>query len=240
MSLISCEHVSLGYEGQKIIEDVDFSLNGGEYLVIVGENGAGKSTLMKGLLRLKKPMEGKICYGEELKPNEIGYLPQQTDVQKDFPASVKEVILSGCLNQLGFRPFYGQKEKLRAKEAMEMMDITDLAKVSFQDLSGGQKQRVLLARALCATTKVLLMDEPVAGLDPIATKELYELIARINREMHITIIMVSHDLETALQYATHILHLSQKQTYFGLAEDFLETNAGANFAQISGGDELWG
>lgn len=230
MALIACENISLGYEGEVILENINFSLNGGEYLCIVGENGTGKSTLVKGLLKLKKPMSGNILYEEGLKSSEIGYLPQQTLAQKDFPASVYEVVLSGRLNSLGMKPFFGRKDKKDAIEKMNLMGIADLKNKCYHDLSGGQQQRVLLARAMCATKKLILLDEPVAGLDPIATVELYELIADINKKYGITVIMVSHDMEATVKYASHILHLSHKQLFFGKKEDYLKTEESRMFA----------
>ena len=172
---------------------------------------------------------GNIVYGDNLKQKEIGYLPQQTFIQRDFPATVQEIVLSGCLNQLGFRPFFGKKEKQRAEEAMKKLEITDLAKRSYPELSGGQQQRVLLARALCATGKVLLLDEPVAGLDPYAQEQLYTLIYKINKEEKITIIMVSHDLEAAKKYATHILHIGKEKSVFCTKHEFLKENGGCLF-----------
>ena len=236
MAILSCENVSLGYEGDIMLSDVNFQLKGGEYLCIVGENGAGKSTLVKGLLRLKKPVAGKIVTGDGLKPNEIGYLPQQTNAQKDFPASVMEVVLSGRLNRLGWKPFFTKMDKQVAEEKMELMGISHLKNHCYQDLSGGQQQRVLLARALCATGKLLLLDEPVAGLDPVVTIELYDLIARINREFHITIIMVSHDINAAMRYASHILHLSNRQLFFGTTDEYQKDEEGKRFL---GGKTEW-
>lgn len=229
MSLITCKDVSFTYEGNTVLKDVNFHIDDNDYLCIVGENGAGKSTLMKGLLKLKKPSTGSITMSDGLKANEIGYLPQQTDVQKDFPASVYEVVLSGCLNKLKARPFYSKKEKEIANNNIERLGITHLKDQCFRDLSGGQKQRVLLARALCATSKVLLLDEPVAGLDPVVTQELYELINKINKEMNITIIMVSHDIEASLKYAKHILHLHSKQLFFGSVEEYKNSDVGQRF-----------
>ena len=184
---------------------------------------------MKCVLGLEKPVSGSIVYGDGLKQKEIGYLPQQSYIQRDFPATVSEIVISGCLNKLGFRPFFGKKEKDRAKEAMEKLEITDLAKRSYPELSGGQQQRVLLARALCATGKVLLLDEPVAGLDPYAQEQLYTLIYRINKEEKITIIMVSHDLEAAKKYATHILHIGGEKCVFCTKHEFIKENGGCLF-----------
>ncbi len=218
MALIRCEDVSIGYEGQTVVRDLDFSIGAGDYLCIVGENGSGKSTLVKSLLGLKNVEKGRIIYGDGLKKNEIGYLPQQTDTQKDFPASVYEVVLSGRLNSRGLKPFYTNADKKAAEEKLELLGIRDLAKQCYRELSGGQKQRALLARALCATKTMLLLDEPVTGLDPIVTAEFYQLIRRINRESGIAVVMVSHDIESAVEDASHILHLQEKMLFFGTAE----------------------
>ncbi len=177
---------------------------------------------MKGILGLLKPMSGHITFNS-IEQNEIGYLPQQTVVQKDFPASVFEVVLSGCLNRRGLLPFYSKKEKTMANENMKWLEIDELKKKSYSDLSGGQQQRVLLARALCATRRLLVLDEPVTGLDPIMTSELYTLINRLNQEQGITIIMVSHDMKSAVQYGTKILHMKTSSVFFGLTEEYLNT-----------------
>lgn len=229
MPLIKCENVSIGYEGQTVVRDLDFQIDAGDYLCIVGENGSGKSTLVKSLLGLKSVEKGRITFGGGLRQNEIGYLPQQTDVQKDFPASVYEVVLSGRLNSRGIRPFYTGEDKKTAYEKMRMLGIEDLSRQCFRDLSGGQKQRVLLARALCATKTLLLLDEPVTGLDPIVTAEFYELIRRINKESGIAVVMVSHDIESAVKDATHILHLQERARFFGTAEDYRKSYVGRSF-----------
>ena len=231
MALIRCEDVSIGYEGQTVVRDLDFSIGAGDYLCIVGENGSGKSTLVKSLLGLKNVEKGRIIYGDGLKKNEIGYLPQQTDTQKDFPASVYEVVLSGRLNSRGLKPFYTNADKKAAEEKMELLGIRDLAKQCYRDLSGGQKQRALLARALCATKTMLLLDEPVTGLDPIVTAEFYQLIRRINRESGIAVVMVSHDIESAVEDASHILHLQEKMLFFGTAEKYRKSRIGRRFLE---------
>ncbi len=229
MALISCNDLVLGYENQRIVEELTFDLNQGEYLCIVGENGSGKSTLMRTLLHLQKPISGSLEYGEGLIPREIGYLPQQTAAQKDFPASVYEVVLSGCLNKSGLRPFYTSAQKATAAEMMEKLGITHLKKRCYRELSGGQQQRVLLARALCASSKLILLDEPVSGLDPKVTADMYEMIAELNRS-GVAVIMISHDIEAALKYSTHILHVAQKPKFFGRTEDYLKTEIGSRFA----------
>ena len=236
MSLLNIQNLSLGYDSHVIVNNLSFTVNVGDYLCIVGENGSGKTTLMKTLLQLTQPVSGQILFGDGLKKNEIGYLPQQTMVQKDFPASVREIVLSGCQGRSGLRPFYTREEKRIAEENMELMGITALAKRCYRDLSGGQQQRVLLARALCATRKILLLDEPVAGLDPKVTAGMYQLIARLNRD-GVTVIMISHDIAAALQYASHILHIGDT-VFFGTKEEYLASEAGKYFLmQQKGGEE---
>jgi len=229
MAQLKCENLNLGYDGTVIVNNLSFSVNAGDYLCIVGENGSGKSTLMKTLLNLQSPMGGSIETGDGLLRNQIGYLPQQTVVQRDFPASVKEIVLSGCQARNSFRPFYSKEEKKLAADNMEKMGITQFAKRCYRELSGGQQQRVLLARALCATQKLLLLDEPVSGLDPIVTAEMYSLIEELNHKDKITIIMISHDISAALKYATHILHIG-KENFFGTKQEYLKSEIGKDFA----------
>ena len=231
MSYFSLNKIGFSYEGKVVLEDIHFSVEKGDYLCIVGENGAGKSTLLKGILGLKKPNEGEIILGDGLKRQDIGYLPQQTEAQKDFPASVYEVVESGCLNKLSFVPFYRKEDKKRVEEALRFLNIENLRKSCYRELSGGQQQRVLLARALCAGSKLLILDEPVAGLDPKAQTELYDLIDRLNKELKITIIMVSHDVKEIVQRAKHILHLAHKQLFFGEAEKYRESELGKSFVK---------
>ena len=227
MALLTAENLKLGYEGKTVAEGLNFTVNSGDYLCIVGVNGSGKTTLMKTILHLNPPISGKIETGEGLKPSEIGYLPQQTEIQRDFPASVWEIVLSGNLSHSGLRPFYTKEEKAAAKRNIEKMGITDLTKRCYRELSGGQQQRVLLARALCATSKMLLLDEPVSGLDPTATAEMYDLIYGLNKE-GITVIMISHDIKAALKYATHILQIG-KDNFFGTKEEYLKSGAAEQF-----------
>ena len=224
MPQLECKNLTLGYGTKIVIENLSFSVNKGDYLCIVGENGSGKTTLMKTILRLLKPLSGTITTGDGLLPDEISYLPQQTDVQRDFPASVREIVLSGCQSRCGKRPFYNKEEKQLAATAMEKLGITSLAKKCYRELSGGQQQRTLLARALCAAQKMLLLDEPVTGLDPAATEEMYTLIEQLNKS-GITIIMISHDTAAALKYATHVLHIGKSgnnssETFFGDVKEY--------------------
>jgi len=230
-SLIKVEKLTLSYENMTVIRDMSFTVDSGDYLCIIGENGSGKSTLVKSLLSLKKPVGGSITFGGGLLRNEIGYLPQQTGAQQDFPASVYEVVISGCLNSRGIKPFYSSREKELARKNMERLSIWQLKRRSFRELSGGQQQRVLLARALCATKKLLLLDEPVSGLDPMVTAELYGLIKGINAD-GVTIIMVTHDISAAMSYSSHILCLRQDSWFFGTREKFAESDS---FAFLRGG-----
>ncbi len=221
MAQLTCENVILGYEKTAVTGCINFTLNKGDYLCIIGDNGSGKSTLMKGILGLRKPMEGTITFGDGLKQNEIGYMPQQTVVQKDFPASVEEIVISGCLSRSGWKPFFTKKDKALADEMLAKMEILDLKKRSYRELSGGQQQRVLLARALCATQKMLLLDEPVAGLDPETTEEFYELVKKLNRKEGVTILMVSHDMQAVSKYASHVLNLVKDPVFFGTRDEYL-------------------
>ena len=229
MSLVTCKNASFAYDGNIAVRNLNFEVNIGDYLCIVGENGSGKSTLIKGLLRLKQPQEGSVLLNDGLKANEIGYLPQQAVVQKDFPASAYEVVLSGRLNARGILPFYSRADKAIVEENIKRLDIVDLRNKCYRELSAGQQQRVLLARALSATKKLLLLDEPVSGLDPMFTQELYRLVEKINREADITVIMVSHDVHSAVRYASHILHLKNAQAFFGKTEDYVKSGIGAGF-----------
>ena len=227
--LIKCEHVDLGYENQDAVRNVNMEVCPGDYLCIVGENGSGKSTLIKGLLGLLKPSGGKLTVAEELKTTGIGYLPQQTAAQKDFPASVREVVLSGCLSRRGRRPFYSKTEKDIASANMEKLGITQLANQCYRELSGGQQQRVLIARALCATRELLILDEPITGLDPMAIQDFYSMIRKLNREDKVAIIMVSHDLRNAVEEANKILHLQKQVLFYGPAHDYMNSKAAGHF-----------
>lgn len=219
MPQLICSGVTLGYGSQEILSGLSFEVNAGDYLCIVGSNGSGKTTLMKTILGLTKPLGGTIEFSDGVSRTEIGYLPQQTDVQRDFPAAVKEIVISGCLGRAGFRPFYTKADKALAERSMERMNITSLKNRCYRELSGGQQQRVLLARALCATQKILLLDEPVAGLDPKVTADMYELIDGLNKKDGVTVIMISHDIDKALKYASHILHIGT-DNFFGTREEY--------------------
>ena len=222
MSYIKCKDLSVGYDSNIVSRGINFNLEAGNYLCIVGENGAGKSTLMKTLLGLIPKLSGEMEYGEDLSKSDIGYLPQQTLLQKDFPASVREIVLSGHIGKGSLH--YSRIQKRIARENMEYMSISNLANKCYMDLSGGQKQRVLLARALCATSKLILLDEPVTGLDPKFTTDFYNLVKKLNDD-GISIIMVSHDIESSIKYASHILHIAEKQLFFGETKDYIDSQA---------------
>ena len=236
MAQLQCEGLSVGYEGKAVLQDLNFSIGPGDYLCIVGENGAGKSTLVKTLLGLLPPIAGSVRFGDGLAKNAVGYLPQQTEVQRDFPATVREIVLSGCQGRRGLRPFYGKADKAAAAGNMEKLGVTHLAKRCYRELSGGQQQRVLLARALCAAKSILLLDEPTAGLDPKVTAEMYALIERLNREDGMTILMITHDMQAALQYSTHVLHIG-RAVFFGSREAYLASETGKGFLSVKGGGE---
>ena len=223
MAYITAENLLLGYDNTPVAAPLSFSVSKGDYLCIIGENGSGKTTLIKTLLKLIKPLSGSLQTGDGLLPNEIGYLPQQSAIQKDFPASVFEIVLSGTLPKCGFKPFYGKAEKQLALDSIEKMGISQLKDSCYRTLSGGQQQRVLLARALCATSKLILLDEPVTGLDPKATNELYLLIKKLNTE-GITVIMVSHDIMGALPYASHVLCIKKDNSIFCTASDYVRAH----------------
>lgn len=223
MAQLTARNLTLGYDNMTVSQDINFEVNRGDYLCIVGENGSGKSTLIKTLAGLTPSISGEIIYGDGLSPSTIGYLPQQTPIQKDFPASVGEIVLSGCLSSAGMRPYYTAEEKNKARASMEKLAILNLKNKCYRNLSGGQQQRVLLARALCATSKMILLDEPEASLDPAATAEMYEIVKNLNENEHITVIMVSHDIEAAIRYAGHILHMGRSLQFFGSKEDYINS-----------------
>jgi len=244
--LISCENLSLGYEGQVVFQNLNFTVEHGDYLWVVGENGSGKTTLIKGILRLLDPSVGHILFCNELKQGRIGYLSQQMALKKDFPAGVFEIVISGNLGGMGLRPFYGVKDKRLAFEAMEQLGITHLKGKCFRELSGGQQRRVLLARALCAaqteptssglehkaietSCRLLILDEPAASLDPLVTAEVYELLKTLNKSEGISIIMVSHDIRAAEQYSNRILHLEKGRGFFGETAEYLRSERGKKF-----------
>ena len=220
MAQIICKDLSLGYEGETVCEGLNIEINKGDYLCIVGDNGSGKTTFTRALLSLTPAISGTISFGDGVSRRDVGYLPQQSELQKDFPASVEEVVLSGCTARLGRRFFMGRGERLEAMQNMKMMNVYDLAKKSYSTLSGGQMQRVLLARALCAANKVLILDEPVSGLDPNASADMYETIHHLNKHTGITIIMVTHDIDNALRDATKVLKISKEPTLYTSVEEY--------------------
>ncbi len=224
MALITCEKATFAYEGVAVVKDLDLQIEKGQYLCIVGENGSGKSTLVKGLLGLLRPAEGRVVFGDGLRQSEIGYLPQRTDAQSDFPASVWEVASSGCHGL-----WMNAKKRAKVRELLAMLGVSHLEKHSFAHLSGGQQQRVLLARALCATSSLLLLDEPVAGLDPLVTREMYDVIRMLHKEQGLTVVMISHDVQAAMQEADRILHLSNSGSFYGTPFEYRHSELGLRF-----------
>ena len=220
MALLTCHDVAFAYEGRVVVSGIQLAVESGDYLCIVGDNGSGKSTLVKGLLGLMEPCAGTIQYGDGLRRTGIGYLPQKNATQRDFPASVWEVVTSGFAAK---SLLLTSQQKKAAEDNMKLLHIMELKKNSFMELSGGQQQRALLARALCATNQMLLLDEPVAGLDPVATQEMYEAVETLHQQRGVTIIMISHDLAAAMRYAKHILHLQHEPLFYGTAEEYAES-----------------
>jgi zinc transport system ATP-binding protein len=225
---LNCQNLSYGYDGHISISGLNFSVQAGDFLLIAGENGSGKSTLIKGLLRLLPPMEGSITFSPEFTPCQTGYLSQQTATKQDFPAGVFEIVLSGNAGKRGVFPFYRLADRRKAEENLRLLGIESLRNRCFRELSGGQQRRVLLARSLCAAEKILVLDEPFAGLDPLISAELYKLLAQINRKTGMTIIMASHDIEAA-SCATRVLHLQKQQLFFGSMEEYLGSEIGKKF-----------
>lgn len=230
--LIVCRDVSLGYEGQSVLTHLNLTVRAGDYLCVVGDNGSGKSTLMKGLLGLMPPQSGEIWRAPELCRGAVGYLPQQTQAQKDFPATVYEVVLSGCLNRKGMHFFYSAAEKSMALMNLGKMGVLELKNACYRDLSGGQQQRVLLARALCAARRLLILDEPITGLDPAAAQDLYRLLTYLNEQENMAVVMVTHDLKAALRGAKTVLHIGRSGCFCGSAAEYLESPQGKRFREV--------
>ena len=232
MPQIICLDLTLGYDKKIISSNISFSVNEGDYLCIVGDNGSGKTTLMKAILGLVPPAGGAILRDESVAGDSIGYLPQLTELQRDFPASVEEVVLSGCIGRKSFFPIYSRADRERARSNLKRLGIDELSGRPYSELSGGQQQRVLLARALCAADRMLMLDEPVAGLDPSATDDMYGIIDSLNRDDKMTVIMISHDVRSAVRYASHILHLGHTPLFFGTKEDYIQSDV---YAYARGG-----
>ena len=230
--LLSCRDVSLGYEGQSVLSHLDLTIRSGDYLCIVGDNGSGKSTLLRGLLGLIPPLSGEIWRAPELRQGAIGYLPQQTQAQRDFPATAYEVVLSGGLNQKGMHFFYTARQKSAALMNMGKLEILELKDQSYRDLSGGQQQRVLLARALCAAKSLLILDEPITGLDPAAAQDLYKILRYLNEQEGMAVVMVTHDLKSALKGARTVLHIGRESCFLGEVEAYLNSPQGKRFREV--------
>jgi zinc transport system ATP-binding protein len=237
--LVTCKDLSFGYDGAPAVRDITLTVAAGDYLCVVGGNGSGKSTLIKGLLGLLKPLAGLLRFESGLRPSDIGYLPQQNTIQRNFPASVWEVVLSGRLGRLGLSPVYRRADREAAREALVLLGVEGLAKLGFGELSGGQQQRVLLARTLCAATdglKLLILDEPMNGLDALAKQELYAAITALNTQQGVAVIMVTHDVQAAVDYASHILVLEGQQVFFGSTHEFCHARIGQELIRDSCGD----
>ena len=220
MALIALKDVTIAFEGTVAVDHVSLAVEKGDYLVVLGENGSGKSTLMRAMLGLVKPRGGQIVYGDGLMKNQIGYLPQQTAAQRDFPASVEEVVISGCVNHMGSRFFFNKSDRDKAEANMALLDVAAFRKKSYRTLSGGQQQRVLLARALCATDALILLDEPVTGLDPASTQELYDVIRDLNQKHGVAVVVVSHDVRGALRDAKHVAVMDRGMDFSGTVEEY--------------------
>ena len=229
--MIKVEGLTIGYDNQIILKDLNLHIKEGEYVCIIGENGSGKSTLLKTIIGLNKPLAGKITLDDK---TSIGYVPQALQIQQDFPATVNEIIMSGCLKKMKWRPFYTKKERELAYKNMKLLKITSLKNKLISELSGGQQQRVLIARALCATSKVLFLDEPFTALDGYGALKLYGILKKLNKEEHVTIVMISHDIDMALRHANHVIHIDQTIVFDGPKEEYLESNLIKN---IKGGNE---
>ncbi len=238
MSLIVSESLTLAYDAIPVATDISFAVEPGDYLCIVGENGSGKSTLVKAIMGLHPIHEGRLTVSDEVRRGGIGYLPQHTPAQRDFPASVREIVRSGCLRRAGMRPLWRATDKRLTDEAMARMGIEHLAGKCYRELSGGQQQRVLLARAFCATDKLMVLDEPIAGLDPLAMSEMYRMIDELHRD-GVAVVMVSHDVSAAVTYADHILHIGKTAHFFGKTEHYLKTPLGQQFSRRAGGHGDW-
>lgn len=230
MTLLEIKDLSLGYDGKIVVSGLNFTVESGDFLCVLGENGSGKSTLVKAILGLKSAYSGHIHFAEGFSRREIGYMPQKTEVQRDFPAGVFEVVLSGCQGAMGLKPFYTRAEKRRAEAAVERLEIADIKNECYRNLSGGQQQRVLLARALCSADKLILLDEPTTALDPRATAEFYKIIGSLNRDEGVTVMMVSHDTAGALENSTKVLHLGGRESlFFGSTAEYVKTRIGRKF-----------
>lgn len=216
MNLIKVTDLSviykIGYKTMFALKNISFDVNSGEYICIIGDNGAGKTTLIKSLLSLNDISSGKIEIN--CKRNEISYLPQNSSIPLDFPATVEEIVLTGTQDDKIKAFFYGVNQKKMANSAMEKARITNLAKRRFGELSGGQQQRVLFARAIAKNPKVLILDEPCTGLDSSTCKDFYKLLDDVNSIERVTIIMVLHDLSAVKKYASKIIALNDNKLAF--------------------------
>ncbi len=220
-TLLKVEKLEVGYGKNIVIRNASFEIKNGDFVCVVGANGSGKSTLIKAILGLVKPIKGKITFSNRLTKNEIGYLPQEMKVEQNFPATVWEIVLSGNLGKMKTAPFYKTAEKKRSTEALKKLGISHLAQLSFTELSGGQKQKVLLARALVAMTKLLILDEPSNNLDYVSRHDFYETLKSLNRTEKMTIIMITHDLDAEDLIGNKIFALADSKVTVETTKNYL-------------------
>lgn len=226
--LLECKNLSVSFDGRPIIEDLSFTVNENDFICIVGENGTGKSTLTNAMLGLIPITSGNIELHGICK-SDIGYLPQKLKVENNFPASVYEIVMSGFVGKSIFNPFYTKSQKCKAEDSIELLSIDGIKSRPFTELSGGQQQRVLLARAICAAEKLVLLDEPVTGLDAQSSDNFYKLIMHLNSEHGVAVVMVSHDIERSVQFAGKVLHLGADNYFFGTVDEYKATDYYKNF-----------
>lgn len=223
--LLTCRKLVPGYGARAVAGEIDIDVSEGDGLCVVGGNGTGKSTFLRTLLGLQPALSGEVSFNPSLRPGDIGYLPQQNPLQRDFPATAREVAMSGCQAMRGTRPFFRERERAIANEAMGRFGVAAFADRPYRELSGGQRQRVLLARALCAGRRLLVLDEPATGLDPGAAAELYAAMAELHRGGLATI-SVTHDMAGGLEGATHILDLGRAKPFFGPMAEWARSRPG--------------
>jgi zinc transport system ATP-binding protein len=221
-SILELKQLRLGFGDNIVINNASLVLEEGDFACIVGANGAGKSTLVRAILGLIKPLGGDIHYCGDLKQTQIGYLPQETRPDSNFPATVEEIVLSGCLGHMGWKPFYCHKEKQHIRRSLKILGIESLAKKRFVDLSGGQKQKVLLARSLSATTKMIILDEPSNSLDHKSRKDFYKTLKNLNREQGLTILMITHDLDADDLIGNKVIAIKEGKVTLSETNDYLK------------------
>ncbi|MBQ4354189.1 MAG: ATP-binding cassette domain-containing protein [Clostridia bacterium] len=216
-ALLTCQNLTVGYEGVRLCTDISFTLHTGEYMSIIGPSGIGKSALAGTILGVQKPAEGEVIYENGMQRTDIGCLPQEQVIRSSV--TVREVVLEGCLHHTK-KWFVGRAEKEFAMHNLERVGLADFAKRRFGDLSGGQRQRVLLARALCSAKKLLILDEPMHGLDAYAKDEIFHEIVKIN-ESGIAVMLIDANAVDGT-----VLHLSDRQLFCGSVTDYIRSVPG--------------